>query len=508
MSSFRTVSIVSLAFFLQTTFSIIFFLVIARTLPVTEVGGISLFLSFGSIFVVAFSLNLDVGLTHFISFFKGELGEYFLPRMFIVLPAVLTVTSFTFIVALSSIISDVFFHSSQYKTVVILLGVYVAESISIGFLVSILQGIQSFKLAAISNIIYSGLTFGLPTIMSFFKLSIEFIAMSFSIGAGISLIITLFFVLMTDLSRKTPENDLNRKILAYVTPVFLGSLFTTLMGTVDRIILPALTNLTLTAIYTYSLAIATIVTALTSPFSFFLLPKISENFGSSQKGKLKKYTQGSLEMFYFIALPASIGAALLSRPLLSVLVGGVYANNFLILQIMVFSYSFFSFRPIVSSILLGVKRTDIYFFSAVAAFIANVLISLLLIPPFGLYGAVSASISAWALSTVPRIIAVNSIFPSKLPLHPYIRMWFNVIVMAIAVFFTSEFFHSDFYALIFSIVIGLIVYMMCSIINRPFTSEARCLIYSIVTKNHPFMEKLTKLFVGSEILDDEESNST
>jgi O-antigen/teichoic acid export membrane protein len=503
MSSFRTVSIVSLSFFLQTIFSIIFYLVIARKLSVNEVGAIALFLSFGGIFVVAFSLNLDVGLTHFISYFKGELGEYSLPRLFIFLSAVLTVASFVFITALSSIISDVFFHSTQYKSVVILMGIYVAESIGLGYLVSILQGIQSFKLAAITNIMYSGFTFGIPTMLSFFKLPIEFIAMGFSIGAGVSLIFALFFVLMTDLSQKTPENGLMRNFLTYVTPVFLGSLFTTLMGTVDRIILPALTNLTLTAIYTYSLTIATIVTALTSPFSFFLLPKISEHFGASQKGELERYSQGSLEIFYFISLPASIGVTLLSRPLLSVLVGGVYASHYLILQIMVFSYSFFSFRPIVSSILLGVRMTNVYLYSAVASFVANVVISLVLIPPFGVYGAVAASISAWALSTVPRIIAVNSIFQVRLSLLPYIRMWINAIVMAIAVFFTGEFFNSDFQALIFPTVVGATLYFVCSIINRPFTPEARWLIFSIVTKNHPFVKRLTELFVGNEIFSDE-----
>lgn len=47
MSSFRSVSIVSISFLIQTLSSIVFYLVIARTLPHYEVGAITLFLSLG-----------------------------------------------------------------------------------------------------------------------------------------------------------------------------------------------------------------------------------------------------------------------------------------------------------------------------------------------------------------------------------------------------------------------------------------------------------------------------
>ena len=70
MSSFRSVFIVSFSFFIQTVISIVFYLIVARTIPVQEVGAITLFLSFGGIFIVAFSLNLDAGFTHFISTMK------------------------------------------------------------------------------------------------------------------------------------------------------------------------------------------------------------------------------------------------------------------------------------------------------------------------------------------------------------------------------------------------------------------------------------------------------
>ena len=79
MSSVRSISIVSLSFFIQTVSSIIFYLIVARKLPVQEVGAITLFLSFRAIFMVAFALNLDTGFIHFL--FKGQNRKIFTSKV-------------------------------------------------------------------------------------------------------------------------------------------------------------------------------------------------------------------------------------------------------------------------------------------------------------------------------------------------------------------------------------------------------------------------------------------
>ncbi len=109
MSSVRSISIVSLSFFIQTVSSIVFYLIIARTLPVNEVGAITLFLSFGGIFMAAFALNLDTGFTHFISYFIGKSGKYSLPTFFLAITAIIMVTSFAVIAPVSHVIALAFF---------------------------------------------------------------------------------------------------------------------------------------------------------------------------------------------------------------------------------------------------------------------------------------------------------------------------------------------------------------------------------------------------------------
>ena len=98
--------------------------------------------------------------------------------------------SFAAIASISHVIALVFFHSSSYSVVVILMGGYVSEYVVLIFMVSILQGIQSYRLSAVSNMLYSVLSMGIPIGMSIFALTIEIISAGFVIGVGIPFIFT------------------------------------------------------------------------------------------------------------------------------------------------------------------------------------------------------------------------------------------------------------------------------------------------------------------------------
>ena len=118
---------------------------------------------------------------------------------------------------------------------------------------------------------------------------------------------------------------------------------------------------------------------------------------------------------------------------------------------MVFSYSFFSFRPILSSILLGNRKTRTYLYSGICALGVNLVLSLTLILKFGIYGAVTANVSAWGVGTIPRMTAVGSLLNHSLSLIPYARMRINALVMAIMVSSLEKFLVVDIRALLSSL---------------------------------------------------------
>lgn len=495
MSRFRKVSVVSLSLAIQTIFGAIFYILIARLLPATEVGALTLFLSFEAIFATAFSLNFDTGFVHFISYLKGKTGRDIVPMFFYLLSILMTSLSLVVIVTFSKPMAVIFFHSSTYQSLVIMMGIYVAETICLGFYVSILQGMQMFEWAALSNVAYSSLSLGLPTIFSALGYDFKMISLGFVMGGATSLILSTVIVF---LSKKSPETSHLRPktFLSYTTPIFFGSLFTTLMSTVDRVILPALTNLTITALYIYSLTIATIVTAVSAPFTFFILPKISEYYGNEKSTGIMKFGLSSMELYCFIAFPASLGGAILAQPLLVILVGGIYEAHFRILQIMFISYSLFSMRPILSSILLGFRQTKIFIISGLFAFMGNLILSILLIPTYGIYGAVIAVASGWALSTVPRIYAVKRMTGKVMSVEPYLKMWINAGLMALIVLVAQYFTGTGSLRLVLLIILGLAVYLIISRFNSPLSYFTQELILEIVPKTHRKFLLLIRFLIG------------
>ena len=162
----------------------------------------------------------------------------------------------------------------------------------------------------------------------------------------------------------------------------------------------------------------------------------------------------------------------------------------MVLQIMVFSYSFFSFRPILSSILLGNRKTRTYLYSGICALAVNLVLSLTLILKFGIYGAVTANVSAWGVGTIPRMTAVGPLLNHSLSLIPYARMRINALVMAIMVFFSGEIFSCGYKSLIILAFIGIVSYLALYIVNNPFSGDTRDAVNSIAGGSHPFIERV------------------
>ncbi len=110
-------------------------------------------------------------------------------------------------------------------------------------MVSILQGIQSFRQTVVATILYSVLLVGILVGVSFFRLPVEIKSADFVIGHGILFIFSTYFVIANTLPKMSVNGGFSAKFLAYVIPVYFSILTTTLTSKIDRIILPALTNL-------------------------------------------------------------------------------------------------------------------------------------------------------------------------------------------------------------------------------------------------------------------------
>ena len=139
-------------------------------------------------------------------------------------------------------------------------------------------------------------------------------------------------------------------------------------------------------------------------------------------------------------------------------------------------------------------------YSGAAALVVNLLISIILIPGFGLFGAVAASISAWGISTIPRMISLGSLTKHEFNLMPFMRMWVNAGLMALAVIFTTGFFQTGLTSLFVPTFLGIILYIGFSLLNRPFSHDSHKLVELVLTNNNKISGFFVRIIMGKEFV--------
>jgi len=80
------------------------------------------------------------------------------------------------------------------------------------------------------------------------------------------------------------------------------------------------------------------------------------------------------------------------------------------------------------------ERTDVFVWVLIAPVIANLILNAILIPKYGLIGAVIATCFAYALGLVLAIIIGRRYYPLPLPVKAFFQIGFACMVMAAIVY--------------------------------------------------------------------------
>ncbi len=125
-------------------------------------------------------------------------------------------------------------------------------------------------------------------------------------------------------------------------------------------------------------------------YSISLLPTLTR-LGSDRHRQLALYRTAHAHVFA-IGFPIAIGGSLLGGPIISLVFGPAYGPAVLALQIVVWSVPLGLLRDIPIAGLIANGREDSVLRLTAWATAFNLLLNLLLIPPFGIYGAAIASV--------------------------------------------------------------------------------------------------------------------
>jgi len=184
-------------------------------------------------------------------------------------------------------------------------------------------------------------------------------------------------------------------------PFGLNSLIVFPFVRFDIILLSKMT--TMAAVGLYSAAAKLMEVFLVVPIVFFaiMLPQVARHMAEMTEDSLDRL-RVSFERYFMIVIPIGVGAICFAQPAILLVYGAAFVDSIVLLKIHMVAYLILTIDVAFSLVLkaAGFQKNDLYI-SLITA-ISNILLNLVLIPPYSVIGASIALVSAVLISALLR----------------------------------------------------------------------------------------------------------
>ena len=233
------------------------------------------------------------------------------------------------------------------------------------------------------------------------------------------------------------ERSLVKKLLTFSLPVtVVGLAELALFDMTGTYVINIFLNVTYTGYYNIVSPVARIPLVISSSVALAMLPAASEASSLKDTNLIGKYIVYSYRYMILILIPLCIIIALFSQPILSVLfpkapLTYLFAGN--ALSILIVAMAFFSIYVVSSSIAQGLGKPYLPMFFLILGSIVNIVLTIILVPLYGLNGAAASTAIATFLIMVFTTWKVLRINDTKLPYMNLVKILFASLLAGLAV---------------------------------------------------------------------------
>ncbi len=389
-------------------------LALAQTTSVKDIG---LFFSVLS-FVVFFSFFRDLGLSDSL--------VYFIPKFFVeksrakikssimfTLYVQLTMGSLFFIVVsfLSKFLADNYFKDVNAAPMVVLLAFYFILDGIHEVLMRVFHSYQEIFFQQALDFSFQVFSFIFMMIVIYFSLPVFYFGLAYIIGELITvLIFSTIFLKKVDPKfigiKSKVFGKINRPLLENSIPTMLGTIAESGFTNQTILFLTLFVNLESVGYYFLIRSIAKLSVFIYKASSRAFMPMISELWKRKDLVKLNSLFKEHMTFNYIIAAPVSVSLVFFSEEVLRLLYGEKFVVASNILKISAVYILFELSNNLITSIFTGIGRPKLSRNAAYLKLIVNLLCNLVLIPAYGLVGAV-VSDSAAIFSVLLYVLYIN-----------------------------------------------------------------------------------------------------
>lgn len=386
----------------------VYTIIIARFVAQSEVGLFYFALGIVGTVGIFADLGLTTALTRYVPYFIGKKDNVSVQKTVAIVvfggTILLSVASIsTFL--LSGQISR-FFNNPALEPVLAILAVQLAIAQTYGISNALLFSLKKVRESSVANSLQAFLKLIFMLLLIF---SLGANAVSLSIAFMLSYAFAAFYLLFA--LRKCSgwlKNEVRlrlldclpllRELLPFGIMIVGVMAFSTIIGYSDKLLLGYMLREGANeqiAIY----SIATSLSALSVIFSGSLIsifyPVVSGLVGTEDWKKVNKTSQTALKWLLFSSVPIAAFLMAFSAPMLRVLYGASYESGSTVLALFALGTFAGSAGTIQRTALAGMRLVKVDLFCVACGAIVNIILNILLIPPFGINGSAFASLVAF-----------------------------------------------------------------------------------------------------------------
>jgi len=384
----------------------------ARILGATKYGEFTFALAFVLMFAVFFDLGLSEITTRELAKDRKKQKEY---------PAILSLKIVFSVVALILIFFCSFLVTLDpaIRQVIWILSIYIVLKRFSEILFAFLHANQKMEYEAMANIFYFVLLFSIVFFTLFYFPSVENLSYSYLFASLIALIfILLFFHFRIQFLKLDWNKKIWKKFLGFAWPLSLTTIFGSIYVNIDSVMMGHWGQITETGWYNaaYKIVIATLLPMIVISQSFY---PVLNKFYKESKEKLQNLWNRQVEIMIILAVPLMIGGIALAPKIMNFLYGESYNPSILAFQILIIMAGFWYFcYPYIRILVISEQQKKVFYITFLGA-ITNIILNLILIPCYSLYGAALATVITYGIVFFLMVEATKyytSIYPFNLKL--------------------------------------------------------------------------------------------
>ena len=297
-----------------------------------------------------------------------------------------------------------------------------------------------------------------------YKGGYDFIAMMIMVTAA-ALILTGYMWAKSGGIKFYLEKELTKKIAIHMWPLALAVIFNAFYLHGDKLLLPLYTDQTSVGLYGAAYRVIEIIIQVMSLTAGLLMPLVAYSWNTNDRKEFEKRYQMTFDTMSLLVLPMCAGIIALATPIMELVAGKEFAGSGPILQLLTIAIIGILFGLTFSSMAIAInqqKRT-VWVFAGTA--VIAVILYLILIPQFTIWGAAAVTVFAELLSGIGLYFCGCHLARY----YPSFKNFLKILLASVIMGYLSYIIPSP--HVIISIIYGIIIYSILIVILKVISKK-------------------------------------